>query len=733
MSGNLEQTYTNVGKNAFRRDAEEKVTGAALYPDDLNLPDQLHLAVRFTDKPHARFTLDTSAAEAMPGVVRILVASDVPHNAYGMIENDQPVLADGYVRCMMDRIALVVAETREQARAAAAAIKVTYEELPVLDTIEAARAEDAPQLHAHRSGNLQRHLHIEKGNLADGFAQATVVVEGIYQTHPQEHAYLQPEAGVAFIDPLGRVVVRTAGQWVQDDHRQVVGALDLPSEKVVVEYVYTGGAFGGKEDINVQILLALAAWRLQRPVKILWSREESIRGHHKRHPITYKARWGATAEGKICAVETEVLVDSGAYASSSQEVLGCATLFATGPYEVPNLKIDGYLYLTNNLVNGAFRGFGALQAAFCYEMQIEKLAVALGLDPVEIRMRNLYHNHATEPTGNIVPAGVGAKATLQAAAEAAGWKYTEDLGWRGPAIAQPSDPTKRRGLGIVCGFKNVGYSFGYPERSSAEVEIDGVGAIERVIVRHSAAEVGQGISTTLAQIAAEVLEVPLEKIQLLAHFDNTGPLSGSASASRLAFMAGNAVKEAAQQALRQWLGEQKPPVKAFYEYHAPATTHPDPITGACIPNYCYGYAAQVAEVEVDLETGQLKILKLISANDVGKALNPQIVEGQIEGALAQGIGWALTEDFQQVKGLPRTRNFTEYLIPTVMDMPPTETHILELADPHGPFGARGVGEMAMLPVAPAISVGLYRASGVWVKALPLTAERVFFALFPGEN
>jgi CO/xanthine dehydrogenase Mo-binding subunit len=379
-------------------------------------------------------------------------------------------------------------------------------------------------------------------------------------------------------------------------------------------------------------------------------------------------------------------------------------------------------------MNGAFRGFGAFQAAFCYEMQMEKLAAALSMDPVEFRMRNLYEDGAIEPTGNIIPAGVGAKETLATAAQAAGWHYTEGKGWQRPTLAQPNDPAKRRALGISATFKNVGYSFGYPEHSQAEIEIIGSKSIEKVIVRHSASEVGQGITTALAQIVAEVLNVPLEKIELSPMFNNTAPTSGSASASRLAFMAGNAVKGAAEQALQNWLGEQRPPVKAHYDYYAPTTTALDEETGAGHPNFCYGYTAQVVELEVDMESGQLKIVRLISANDVGKALSPQIVEGQIEGALAQGVGWALTEDFKQSGGQVRTRNLTEYLIPTIMDMPPTETHILEKADPNGPFGARGVGEMAMLGVAPAVGAALYHASNIWVDTLPYTPERVFFAL-----
>jgi CO/xanthine dehydrogenase Mo-binding subunit len=280
----------------------------------------------------------------------------------------------------------------------------------------------------------------------------------------------------------------------------------------------------------------------------------------------------------------------------------------------------------------------------------------------------------------------------------------------------------------VCGFKNVGYSFGYPERAEAEVEIFGTNTIERVILRHSAAEVGQGIMTTLAQIVAEVLNIDIDMIELYTEFDNTAPAVGSASASRLAFMAGNAVKGAAERALAAWLGEKKPPVKVRYEYRAPATTALDPLTGACVPNYSYGYVTQVAEVEVDLETGLLSVLRLLSVNDVGQALNPQIVEGQIQGAVAQGLGWAITEDFKQKNGLIQTRNLTEYLIPTVMDVPNTQAFILEKADPQGPFGARGVGEMAMVTVAPAVSIGLYYASNVWVNELPLTPEQVFLAL-----
>lgn len=722
------EPLSGVGQSVGRRDAEEKVNGTAIYPDDLFLPGQLALAVRFTDKPHARFQLDTSQASQMPGVVAILTAADVPFNAFGLLEADQPVLADGYVRCMLDKLALVAAQTREQARAAAATIAATYQDLPVLDSVAAAQALDAPQLQPQHPGNLQKKLHIEKGDLTAGFAQAAVVVEGIYQTHPQEHAFLQPEAGVAYVDEQGRLVIETSGQWVQEDHRQIVQALGLASEQVVVKYVYTGGAFGGREDISIQILLALAAWRLQRAVKLVWSRSESMRGHHKRHPVTFKTRWGATAAGKICAVETELVLDSGAYASTSDEVLANTVRSAVGPYAVDNVRLDGYLYLTNNLPNGAFRGFGALQATFCHELQVEKLALALNMDPVELRVRNLFRDGSIEPTGCPVPVGVGAVATLETAAKAAGWTYTPTDGWQRPVLEQPAESHKKRGLGLVCGFKNVGYSFGYPERSQAEVEIYGSTTIERVIVRHSAAEVGQGIVTTLAQIVAEVLNVTLDKIELSAMFDNTAPLSGSASASRLAFMAGNAVKGAAEQALQKWLGEKQPPVKAFYEYRAPQTTALDPITGASTPNFSYGYTTQVADLEVDLESGQITLLKLISVNDVGRALNPQIVEGQIQGAVVQGLGWAVTEDFKQSKGLVQTRNFTEYLIPTVMDVPKIETHILEISDPHGPFGARGVGEMAMVAVAPAVAIGLYYASGGWVNTLPLTPERVFLAM-----
>ncbi len=717
-----------IGQPVARRDALEKVTGTASYPDDLNRPGQLHLAVRFSEQPHAHFKLNLQEALAMPGVKAILTAADVPHNRFGLIEADQPVLADGLVRCVLDKLALVAAGTREQARAAAAAIKVDYEPLPVISTVEAAQQPDAPQLHPHRPGNLQRKMHIEKGDLTAGFAQAAVIVEGVYQTHPQEHAFLQPESGLAYPDEAGRISIETAGQWVQEDHRQVCEALKLAKEEVLLRYVYAGGAFGGREDISIQILLALAAWKLQRPVKLTWSRAESIRGHHKRHPAHFKTRWGATAEGKICAVQTELLLDSGAYASTSDEVIANTLRSAVGPYEVANLQLDGYLYLTNNLPNGAFRGFGALQAAFCHETQIEKLAVALNLDPVEIRSRNLYRDGSIETTGCVVPAGVGALETLEVAARSAGWTHSTETGWQKPEVVQPADPTRRRGLALVTSYKNIGYSYGFPEKASAEIEIEGHQEIERVIVRHSAAEVGQGIVTALSQIVAEILNVPLDRIELTANFDNRAPLAGSASASRLAFMAGNAVKGAAEQARAAWLGERQPPVKAFYEYHAPPTTPPDPVTGAATPNFSYGYCTQVAEVEVDLRTGQLEVLRLINVNDVGRALNPQIVEGQIEGGAVQGLGWTLLEDFKQENSIPRTRNFTEYLIPTVMDVPPLETHILEISDPQGPFGARGVGEMAMVAVAPAISLAFYRATGVWLNQLPLTAERVFFAL-----
>jgi CO/xanthine dehydrogenase Mo-binding subunit len=733
-----------VGQSVPRREAVEKVTGRILYPGDINRPGQAAMKILFARRPHAIIRrLELASAEATPGVLAILTARDVPVNEYGLIMPDQPVLCGpgsskpyaDRVRFIGDQVAVVVAENEAIAAEAAAKIGVEFEDLPVLTDPEVAMAEGAPLLHPDRSSNVFCHYQIRKGDVEAGFAQADVVIEHEYRTPAQEHAYLQPEAGLGFIDDEGRVTVQVAGQWTHEDQEQIAHALGLPREQVRVIYAAIGGAFGGREDMSIQIVLALAAWRLHqrgidRPVKIIWSREESIIGHHKRHPYILRAKWGATREGKLTAAQVHVIQDGGAYAYTSTKVLGNTTLMCTGPYEIPHVKVDSYSVYTNNLPNGAFRGFGGPQGAFAAEGQMNRLAEALGMDAVELRTRNVLVDGALLSVGSPLPKGVTIDKVVARCAAGSGWKRNK-AGWKRPAkrsLGKPSERALRRGIGFACAFKNVGFSFGAPERAFATVELHGGGQIERAVLHHAGADVGQGAHTAMAQMAAEAIGIPLEKIQLILSDTATTDDSGSASASRLTFMSGNSIRGAAAAALEKWSAEERPAI-ATYEYRAPRTSMYDAETGKSDPNFAYGYVAECATVEVDLETGVVRLLGVVCADDVGRAVNPLGVRGQVEGAVVQAAGYAVLEHFIQKGGYVLTPYLSTYLIPTVLDVPDrVESLILEYADPNGPWGARGMGEMPFLPLTPAVVAAVRDATGVWFDEFPLTPERVLAGL-----
>jgi CO/xanthine dehydrogenase Mo-binding subunit len=732
---------TAVGRSANRLDAVGKVTGAALYPGDINRPNQAMMKILFAGRPHALVRqVDTSAAERMPGVLAVLTAKDVPVNEYGLIMPDQPVLCGpgsaqagaDRVRFVGDQVALVIAETEAQAEAAARAIAVDYLDLPtVLDPVTAMEA-DSELVHPQSRSNVFHHYRIRKGDAAAALAGAEVVVEGEYLTPAQEHAYLQPEAGVGYVDEQGRVTVEVAGQWTHEDREQIAHALGLSEDQVRVIYPAIGGAFGGREDMSVQIVLALAALHLKklgidRPVKIIWSREESILGHHKRHPFVIRARWGARRDGRVTAIECHMVQDGGAYAYTSTKVLGNATVMAAGPYEVENIHVDAFSVYTNHIPGGAFRGFGGPQAAFAAECQMNKLAEALGLDPVEIRMRNLLREGSILPTGGPIPKGVSIEQVVEHCALRSGWRK-EDSGWERPNAASGQEAHLRQGVGFACAYKNVGFSFGAPEQCTATIELRGKVEIEEAVLFHAGADVGQGSHTAMAQMAAEALGVPLEMVRMVASDTATSENAGSASASRMTFMSGNAIRGAAEQALLKWRQEERP-ARATYKYVPPATTAMDPQTGESDPNFAYGYVAEAARVEVDMETGMVRLLDVICADDVGKAINPQQVRGQVEGGVVQAQGYALLENFQQEGGQVQTQHFSTYLIPTILDIPDrTESVILEHPDPRGPWGARGMAEMPFLPLAPAVVAAVHDATGVWFDSFPLTPEHVLNGL-----
>jgi len=733
----------SIGQSIPRVDARGKVTGQTAYSGDLAVNGMLHMKILFAGRPHARIRwIKTGKAEASPGVVAVFTAKDVPLNEYGLQWQDQPVLCGpnqsltltrsrkiekpgaDIVRFVGDQVAAVVAASEAEAAAAVKLIEVGYEDLPVVsDPIEAMKPE-SPRVHEYiGDSNVCVHYKIRKGDVDAAFAQADVIIEGEYRTPVQEHAFLQPEAGLAYIDEQGRITVMCGGQWVHEDQEQIAHALSLPTERIRILYPAVGGAFGGREDMSVQIVLALAAWKLQRPVRIIWSRQESIIGHGKRHAIILRAKWGATRDGKIVAAENEIIGDGGAYMYTSNKVLGNSAITSTGPYLIPNVKTDVYGVYTNNIPGAAFRGFGAPQALFMAETQMNKLAEKLGMDPVEIRLKNALKDGDPMGMGTPSPSPVSVTKCIEVARDKFEWKNESDR--------QKNDSNSsylKRGYGFAAGFKNIGFSFGYQENCWAKIELYGKAEIDHVVLHHAGAEVGQGVHTVMIQMAAEAVGVPVEKVRLLDADTATMGNSGSVSASRMTFMAGNAIRGAAEVALKKWKSEERPAIGEF-KYLAPRTTNFDKETGHSTPNFAYAFVAQAIEVEVDTETGHVRVVRVVCADDVGKPINPALVEGQVEGAIVQAQGYAVMEDYKTKDGYVLTDQLSTYLIPTILDIPEkVETVLVEVPDPNGPWGARGVGELPYLPVAPAIAAAIHDATGVWIDEFPFTPERVLRSL-----
>jgi CO/xanthine dehydrogenase Mo-binding subunit len=748
---------TAVGRSLIRIDGEGKTTGETLYAGDLEPSDLLHAVVVFTDQPHARLlSLDVSPCLAAPGVVDVVTAADVPVNEYGLTVADQPVLigpatagpATGgdqpdRVRCDVsrweaDHLAVVVAETKRQAVEAAQLITSTWEPLPVVADIDAALAPDAPVLHPEPNAgvnnpgaNAYHHYVVAHGDVERAMADAAVVVEGTYELPYQEHAYLQTEVAVAYIDGQGRVTVETAGQWTHEDREQVAHALALPEEQVRIVYRAIGGAFGGKEDMSLQIVMALTARKLaaagvNRPVRCEWSREESIVGHHKRHRGRVTTRWGADRDGRIMAVEATGHLDAGAYNYTSNKVLGNLHLSVAGPYEVPNARIDSWAVYTNAVPGGAFRGFGGPQGCFVAESQMNKLADACDIDPVEIRRRNMLREGSIGITGTEMPAGVSLPEVVESCAQAAAWSDPSPAPVPIASFASLPPTTRgvKRGRGFACAYKNVGFSFGFPERSEARIVLraDDTNADEpdSAEVYLAGAEVGQGAHTAFIQMTAEA--TGLDPDRITGHFSDTATSgdSGSASASRLSFMTGNAILGASEEADKAWRDGERP-AEGFFRYVPPPTEPLDPDGAPTVPNFAYGYVAEAVDLSVDTHTGHIVVHDVVCAVDVGRAINPNLIEGQVEGAVIQAHGYALSENLQVVDGRTLNPRFSGYLIPGIGDIPEqVRTVCVEHRDPRGPFGVRGMAEMPLIPYAPAVVAAVFDATGVWFDSFPLT-------------
>ena len=749
-----------VGRPLPRHDARDKVAAATAYAADWAMPGMLHAAVLRSPYPSARIVkLETAGAERMPGVAVVLTAKDVPRNtlstdvpgqttAVGPLRATLYVLAQDRVRHQGEPVALVAAETLEQARAAAEAIDVEYEPLPGVFGPEAALAPDAPRV--HETGNVLAEWRIARGDLAAAFARAAVVVEGEYATQCVDAASLEPEAGVAWVDSDGVITIRVSTQVIEH-FRDVAEALQIPQNRVRVIGTYLGGGFGGKEDVTVEVYLGLLALKTGRPVKMVWTRAESLLARAKRHPYRMRYRTGALATGEVVAQQIELLADAGAYAYLSALVLLYSTVTAAGPYRVPAVRVEARVAYTNNPPTSAMRGFGAMQTVFAYESQIDRIARALGLDPVEVRRVNALRRGDSLPVGQVLETHV-ALPELAARAWAA----------LGPPTP-PRSPHVRVGRGLACNFQPYGRIVWLHDWSSAWVgfEMDG-----SLVVRCGVPDVGGGQASSLGQIAAEVLGVDFDRVSLHIADSALTPLAGTTTASRQLYMSGNAVLKAARELRAQILsvaasllgadptaldladgdvvtrdGRTLPlptvlsqcarvgvPRSHLAVYHAPAGEPVDLATGSgkVFPDYTFG--AHAAEVEVDTETGAVRVLKYAAAHDVGRAINPQSVEGQIQGGAVQGLGYGLMEEVVVEEGVNLTTSFASYLVPSAADVPDVDPIVVESGEGLGPFGARGIGEPPIGPPAAAVANAIADATGARVTRLPLTAERVAAAL-----
>ena len=755
-----DQMWHPVGARAPRVDGADKVTGRALFGADLTFDNMLWGQPVRTPYPHARIvSIDKSKAEAMPGVVRVLTAEDVPGSrTFGVVVPHQPVLCWDRVRFMGDAVALVLAESREAAQAAAHSVQMEYEELPsVFDPEEAIRP-GAPQLHDEYPGNIAGHHVVRKGDVEQGFAQADVILERDYTTQLIEHAYIEPEAAAAVPGPGGGVTVYGSIQNPFSCRRAVAGVLGLPLAKVRIVQSHMGGSFGGKDEV-MSAMCARAALGVQltgRPVKIVNTREESLVESYKRHPYKMHYKIGVRRDGRITAMEVRMLADAGGYASQSLFVTWRSTVQATGPYVVDNVKTDIYAAFTNNTYTGAMRGFGSPQAIFANESLMDEVAIELGMDPVQLRMVNGFEGGSVTATGHKLDEHtVSLKEVVRKATEAAGWDEK-----RARLQAENQGRAIKRGIGMACSFRGCALGAEGVDAAAAIVSVQTDGS---VLVLSGLAENGQGLKTIFSQIAATELGVTLDRVVFMETDTSTVPDSGPTVASRSTIMGGSAVRISAQKArdalfegaaakLGVGPGELAAASNEVYVANDPARSmhfddavkiawnegrlmaqfgwygaphvNWDEHTGQGKAYFTYVYACQVAEVAVDTQTGQVIVERVTAAHDVGRAINPQTVEGQIYGGVAMSTGYGLLEEVELNEGATRTRNFDEYLIPTAMDVPEVNAIIVENADPYGPYGAKTIGEPTCELGAAAIANAIFHAVGTRVRALPMDMERV---------
>ena len=747
----MKDTYKTIGKNILRIGAVERLKGEPIFSADLELEHPLTLKVLRSTRAHARIVkIDIAGALQVKGVIKAFTASDVPgNNLTGIINKDRPLLVSDKVRFVGDAIALIAAENEEAAEKGVNAINVVYEDLPAVFDPEEALKNSAPKI--HEKGNLLFTRKVKKGSIDKAFKNCQAVVEKTYQTSCLEHTYLEPDAGAGYVERDGTIVIFASTQNPHYDHSEVVSVLGVEDEKVRIIQAATGGGFGSKLDLNVQGFIGLALYHLKRPVRYVYSREEAFLATAKRHPLKMIVKTGADSKGRLLAMRARIICDTGAYASYGIAVASRSAVHATGPYEVENVDIEALCVYTNKPFSGAMRGFGAPQMAFAHESQMDLLAKELNMDPLEIRRVNILKQGSETATGQKLTESVGILECLDAIQP----HYEEAMkNWR----TAESSPFKRKGVGIGAMCYGIGNT-GMRNPSTARVEMDPAGS---VTLYTGCADIGQGSTTVLAQIVAETLGLETDAIQLVVGDTKYTTNAGATSASRQTYISGNAVKEAAEK-LRELLmtgavdvlkvgkaslmldsgfvadsndnakkvSFSKLAARAYKKglpfvcqgYFDPETVPLDTETGQGIPYSTYAFACHLAFVTVDTMTGEVSVEKIVAAHDVGKAIYPEGVIGQICGGVAMGVGFALMEDYMY----GQTESMKDYFIPTCKDMPEVIPIIVESREPTGPFGAKGVGEPALIPTAPAILNALNDALGQRIYSLPANLERVLEA------
>jgi selenium-dependent xanthine dehydrogenase len=744
-------THKTVGHSHLRPEAVEKVIGTAVYTDDLVFDGMLYAKVRRAMIPHGFLTrLDISKAKALPGVLAILTAEDIPaEKNHGLVIYDWPVMVGvgERVRYVGDAIAIVAAESQEIAEQASALIEAEFDPQPVITNPVQARQEGVPQI--HEKGNLLKHIKVRKGDMEQGFAEADVILEHTFHTPATDHAFIEPECSIGVPLENGRMEIYVGSQIPYQDRTQVARVMGWDESRVRVVGQLMGGGFGGKEDVMGQIHVAMLANVTQRPVKLLFDRHESLLVHPKRHATQIRVKLGAKKDGRIVAMETELYGDTGAYASLGEKVMTRATTHSAGPYDIPHVRADCYAMYTNNPPAGAFRGFGVTQSAFAVESMMDKLAETLNIDPVELRRMNALHVGSVTNTGQVLNESVGLTECID--------KVDAEMRKHNPLPFKPTadsaNPNLIRAWGFAAAYKNTGLGGGAPDKSGADVELYADGTFQ---VRSSAAELGQGLVTVMRLIVAEEMSVPPEQVSVLVMDTDLAPNGGPTTASRQTFVTGNASRYAAKTLRDQITASmaekfdvrpeqirfengtvhvngnsltyadiykemtasgQKPLVR--YEYEAPKT---QPLGTGGDMHFAFSFGVQAAEVEVNKLTGEVRVLRVISANDVGMAVNPLGLQGQVEGGVMMGLGNALTEEFIVEDGYVITDRLARYRIPGIMLTPEITSIIVEHPVEAGPYGAKGVGEMCSIPTTPAITNAIYNAVGVRVDKLPVDQE-----------